>query len=491
MNIKYLFRSLPALFAGLSALTCGAGIVTYPAPEGAPLNHTYKVEVRQSNDTGGASEGWMPVDVYAVKVDETVDGKHNVRTVSMAYFDFDGKVDVRVTSNDIMPKEVRVRPLSYSIPAEMAGNTFTFSLDRPRNLSVEVNGEIFNNLQLFANPLDENRPTEKELKKLKKDKNYIYFGPGCHRFDTLAVRSGQTVYVAGGAFVEGEIMIDGVNGARLLGRGMVYPKKAMGVKVSNSRNVEVNGIFTTQCAVGGSDSVKIENVKVMSYYGWGDGFNVFASNNVTYRHIFARTSDDCTTIYATRKGFCGGCRNILTEDAVLWADVAHPFMIGLHGSATELGPDAPADVISEITYRNIDVVDVHEPQVDYQGIFAIIAGDNNIVRNVTFDDIRVENFRRGRLIDIRIAWNKKYCAAPGSVIENILFKNIEYNGDRSDLSLIIGYDESRKVKGVTFDNLVINGEHIHDKMPGKPGWYKTADMARMFIGEHVEDVVFK
>ncbi|MDE6421862.1 MAG: endo-polygalacturonase, partial [Muribaculaceae bacterium] len=263
------------------------------------------------------------------------------------------------------------------------------------------------------------------------------------------------------------------------------------VKVSHSRNDEVDGLFTTQCAVGGSDSVKVENVKVMSYYGWGDGFNVFASNNVTYRHIFARTSDDCTTIYATRKGYKGGCRNILTEDAVLWADVAHPFMVGLHGSATEIGVDAPSDVITDIVYRDIDVVDMHEPQVDYQGVFAILASDNNIVKDITFDNIRVENFRRGRLIDIRIAWNRKYCAAPGALIENVLFKDVVYNGDRSDLSLIIGYDDVRKVKGITFDNLVINGEHIYDKMPGKPGWYKTSDMMRMFIGEHVEDVVFK
>ncbi|MDE5673732.1 MAG: endo-polygalacturonase, partial [Muribaculaceae bacterium] len=144
-----------------------------------------------------------------------------------------------------------------------------------------------------------------------------------------------------------------------------------------------------------------------------------------------------------------------------------------------------------IVYRNIDVVDMHENQVDYQGVFAILAGDNNIVKNITFEDIRIENFRKGRLIDIRIPWNKKYCAAPGSCIENVLFKDIYYNGDRSELSLIIGYDETRKIKGVTFDNLVINGEHIYDKMPGKPGWYKTADMAPMFIGEHVEDVVFK
>lgn len=409
----------------------------------------------------------------------------------MAYFDFDGKVDVRVISNGIPVNEARVRPLSYSIPLEIKGNTLSFSLDCPRNLSVEVNGEIFNNLQLFANPLDENAPDAKQLRKLKKDKKFHYFGPGYHKLDTLNLGSGETMYVAGGAVIDGEIRISEADGAKILGRGMIYPERKMGVMVSQSRNVEVNGIFTTQCAVGGSDGVTIENVKVMSYYGWGDGFNVFASDNVTYRHIFARTSDDCTTIYATRKGFKGGCKNILTEDAVLWADVAHPFMIGLHGSATEIGPDAPADVITDITYRNIDVVDMHENQIDYQGVFAIVAGDNNIVKNITFEDIRVENFRKGKLIDMRIAWNKKYCAAPGTCIENVLFKDILYNGDRSELSLIIGYDETRKIKGVIFDNLVINGEHIYDKMPGKPGWYKTSDMARIFIGEHVEDVEFK
>jgi hypothetical protein len=28
-------------------------------------------------------------------------------------------------------------------------------------------------------------------------------------------------------------------------------------------------------------------------------------------------------------------------------------------------------------------------------------------------------------------------------------------------------------------------------MPGKPAWYNTGDMARIFIGEHVEGVVFR
>jgi len=46
------------------------------------------------------------------------------------------------------------------------------------------------------------------------------------------------------------------------------------------------------------------------------------------------------------------------------------------------------------------------------------------------------------------------------------------------------------VKNITFENLRINGKLITDDMPGKPAWYKTGDMARIFIGEHVEGVSF-
>ncbi len=47
------------------------------------------------------------------------------------------------------------------------------------------------------------------------------------------------------------------------------------------------------------------------------------------------------------------------------------------------------------------------------------------------------------------------------------------------------------VKNVVFENLVINGDTIHDEMDGKPRWYKTSDMARIFVGEHTKDVVFR
>lgn len=104
--------------------------------------------------------------------------------------------------------------------------------------------------------------------------------------------------------------------------------------------------------------------------------------------------------------------------------------------------------------------------------------------------IRIEDFRQGQLVNLRIFFNEKYCTAPGRGIEDILFKDISYTGENAEVSMIIGYDKERKVKNIRFENLQINGEVIYDDMPNKPKWYKTGDMARIFVGEHTEGVTF-
>lgn len=65
--------------------------------------------------------------------------------------------------------------------------------------------------------------------------------------------------------------------------------RGAGISIINSRNIYVEGLITTQCPTGGSDSVTIRNVKAVSSYGWGDGMNVFASNNVLFDGVFAVT----------------------------------------------------------------------------------------------------------------------------------------------------------------------------------------------------------
>lgn len=474
------------------AFAAGAEVVTYPAGEGvATLPDQFSVSVRPDS----VSE-WMPVDVYPVRLDRVDFSKHSVQTASMAYFDFSDRVEVRVIAHTPQGKveSVSIRPRRTGIVAAVEADTITFALTEPENLSVEVNGDIFHNLHLFANPLATYRPPVETPRKLKRAKNLVYFAPGFHRIegDTLRVASGTRVYVDGGAYVEGQILCEGVSDVRIQGRGEIRPRgRGEGIYIKHSQGVEVDGVIVSQVPVGASRDVAISNVKSLTHYSWGDGMNIFASSNVVYDRVFCRNSDDCHTVYATRKGFCGGCSNIVMTNSTLWADVAHPINIGLHGAATEIGLDAPSDTICNLVYRNIDILDHQERQLDCQGVLAIVAGDNNVVHTVRFDDIRIDDIRAGRLFDIRIPVNKKYCAAPGRSISDILFKDVTYNGSNAELSLIIGYDESRTISGITFDNLNINGVRISDDMPQKPKWYKTGDFARIFVGEHVDNVVFK
>jgi|ERR1035437_3287614 hypothetical protein len=119
------------------------------------------------------------------------------------------------------------------------------------------------------------------------------------------------------------------------------------------------------------------------------------------------------------------------------------------------------------------------------------AGDNNLIRNVTYENIQVEDFRQGQLVNLRVFYNTKYCTSPGRGIENVLFKDIVYNGINAEQSIITGYDDSRKIKNVVFENLIVNGKLITDDMPEKPKWFKTFDMARFFVGDHVDGLTFR
>jgi hypothetical protein len=458
----------------LAGTVAGAEVNVAGVPQGISLNDDFTVKVRPE----GKSK-WVLVPTYLVKVDEVRETKHHVEHASMATFDFSEKVEIAVTYNKGKIDSARVRPLSYDIPFTIEGNTLQFSLEKPANLSVEVNGDIFHNLHLFANPLD-------TFEIDKKNPDLIYFGPGIHRFEggEFRIPSGKTVYVAGGAVMMGRMLIENVHDVKLLGRGIIDPSVKMGIRIANSRNVHVEGLVATQCATGGSDSVTIRNVKVISYFGWGDGMNVFSSRNVLFDRVFCRTSDDCTTVYGTRLGFEGPSSNITMQNSTLWADVAHPIFIGIHGNVEK------PEILENLNYVNIDILDHKEKQLNYQGCLAINAGDENLIRNVRFEDIRIENFRQGQLVNLRIFFNEKYCKAPGRGIENVVFKNVSYTGNRAEFSVIEGYDAQRKVRNIRFENLRINGQIISDDMPGKPKWYHTGDMARIYVGPHVEGVSF-
>jgi hypothetical protein len=456
-------------------------LFAYPAPEGAPLKHDYDVYVQALG-----SKEWTKIDTYMAKVNApTGDSQHRQSEISYAWFDFTGSVKVRVVTKNKKYRNVRVRPDYRGVIANQQNDsTVQFLLFQPENLSVEFDGDITDNLLLFTSkPVIAKEEAERQAK--AEGRRFTYYAPGLYTQDTLRVASNTTVYLAPGAYFTGTFAIEDAHDVQILGRGIARPRSGYeGCHVHRSQRVLIDGLTVNTCPVGGSDGVTLRNVKSISHPGWGDGLNVFASQNVLYERVFCRNSDDCTTAYATRKGFSGNCRNVTMRNATLWADVAHPIFIGIHGNSER------GDTIENLRYENIDILCQSEPQVDYQGCMAINCGDNNLVRNVTFENIRVEQIHQGSLLQVKIGYNQKYCTAPGRGIEGVRFRNIRYNGTQPYLSVINGYSEERKVKDITFEGLKINGRRLYDKMKDKPAWYATGDYIPMYVGNHVENVVF-
>ena len=93
---------------------------------------------------------------------------------------------------------------------------------------------------------------------------------------------------------------------------------------------------------------------------------------------------------------------------------------------------------------------------------AIDAGDRNRVKNILFEDIRVESIQEGRLFHINVRFNGKYDKQPGQSIDGVTFRNITYNGVGENPSLIKGLDKDRMVRDVIFENVVVNGKKMKD-----------------------------
>ena len=101
-------------------------------------------------------------------------------------------------------------------------------------------------------------------------------------------------------------------------------------------------------------------------------------------------------------------------NSVLWADLAHGVFIGIHGNS-----DAP-ETIANATFKEYRRVEVREEQSEYQGAIAISAGNSNLVRDITFEDIRVERITKGKLFNVRGVNNDKYNTSRG--VENAVHR---------------------------------------------------------------------
>lgn len=395
-------KMLFILFVISSVAVQAQELVTYEVPREmfySAHNDDFTVKVRT---LGGE---WKNLYEYKVHVD-----MDKVQEASMVQFDMKGSVEVMVKKNNGTIREVDIRPLNNEVKYTQIRDAIFFTLERPQYLSVEFNGDRLHNLHLFANPMETETYTESR-------KGVMYFGPGVHKpkdlpNNQIRIPSNTIVYLAPGAVVKAKLLVDKAENVRIIGRGILdHPMR--GIEVTDSKNVLIEGVTVVNpdhytVFGGGTNGLTIRNLKAFSCKGWSDGIDLMCCRDVLIDNVFLRNSDDCIAIYNHRWNWRGGSSNIIVQNSVLWADVAHPINMGGHGDSDSL----TGEVLEDVTVRNVDILEHDEDDSLYQGSMNIDCGDKNIVRNVLFEDIRVESIQDGRLFCLKVLYNPNTIRLP-------------------------------------------------------------------------------
>jgi hypothetical protein len=426
-------------------------LVVYPVPEGAEAAPEYVMEVNGK-----------PVFVY------------NTRNAAFAYFSFDGKIDIKVTF--LSPVyNYDIRPKNRMIKAECYRNQILFSIEKPENLSIEINKNLKRPLFIFANPMERDIPD-------KSASNVIFFEAGkIHYPGEVTIESNQTVYIEGGAIVRGYFMTDQGRNIKILGRGILDNRlynrgEHRPIEINRCKDVLVEGIILTEsrhwsCASTASERVTYNNLKIVSSNDWDDGIDIVGSRNILVNNCFIQTKDDCIAIKAGVNYFTDFNSSFTVEDVVVQNSV---LWNGVWGNGLEIGFETRADTIRDITFRNCDLIHVEGPE----GTFTIHNGDRALVKNILYEDIRVED-SRGWLIDFRIM-NSQYSKDKiRGKIQDVYFRNIQVEGDTFPYSQLLGFDENSRITGITLEDVVIHGTKV------------TSTYNGMITSIHADDIVFK
>ena len=488
---------------------------TYPVPHEAELSGDYSLLVNgREVHVYKARVSAMPFNQvwpgYQRPIDQT-------ELASFGYWDMTGPVEVEVISSRPV-KEVVIRPLARGIIPTVKNNRITFTMPGPGPCTVEINGVHFA-LHLFGKPFEGATPdfgqgrvldasVYKELYTRKpapdpKDFEVLFFPPGIYEVGKITVRPGQTVYISGGAVVYGVIEGRHASGIRILGRGILdgshvprintfgvtSPVQPFGtILLYDCEDVEISGIVIrdSNCyAITpiACRRVRIADVSIIGQWRYNtDGIDLLNCENVLIEKCFVRTFDDSIVIAGISDVSILGdyqignrpSRDITVRDCVIWND---------WGRALEIGALTHAEEITDVAYLNCDIIHTTHVALDIQN------GDHALVRNISYEDIRVELddhaqtpvFQKHLMEKYRDDGHGTYCpllfvlevksliysvSKERGHISHVSLRNVRTIGSKIPKSYMAGYDAQHQVDDVTIDHLRIGDCLVTDTSTG-------------------------
>lgn len=459
----------------------------YNYPKGIEVSDCYSVTVEGKDATV------LPINPSGKDVVSSPDSVH-LRGVKhgdephVALFSADKKVSVKVKFLKGAPKEVVVRPIAKNYDYQLKGDEMTIKLTTYDRISVEVDGDIWEPLFIFVNPVETD-----QLAEAKKNPETRVFEAGkIHKARGMNFKGKyKNIYIQGGAIVEGDFYHredskPPVMGGYVRGCGILDGRKKIG-EISVFNIFHADGLVVENITVFNRkhwsfrlnlcDNVTVDNVKVVAHCpfndNWdeNDGIHLIGCKNCTLTHCFAYSWDDAFNIGTKfnnygRESF--GCKVI---DAVAW-NVAP-------GNSFQAGWVAP---YPNHDHYFKDCYSIHsgtKKHPYYRGGFAIRNHGHSPAYNFYYENIHIEDpYEYG--VSLYCAKSKK---GPG-IIKDIYYKNVYIYKTPPMGCLVRGYSEEVPIENITFENFFIEGKKIMSV--DAPGF-----KAKRVVSKNFKNVIFK
>lgn len=396
----------------------------------------------------------------------------------------DGLVKVEIEYNKAYVENAIVRPIDKNHPYTFDKNGVTVWLNPLDQVSVEINGDLDNPLFVYVNPLEENKPNPD-------DANVRYYkAGGIYNVGLCNIPSSNTtVYIEGGAIVEGRLVFQGGDNVSVGGYGILRSPKDDGSSLRFERctNVKVDGIFHENydgwsIAFLCSKDVDVNNYKVVAPYGQppygidNGGLNILATENAVVKNCWAYAHDDAFMIKSQKFVWAGETKNIYLENCIGWnVDAGNSFEIGYE---TEMN-------VTDVHFKNIYSIhsDVGPRGVMRRSAVGIHQGAGGTISNVSYENVYIEDplefgiylavLKSAYSLGDDVEWH------PG-VVDGVTFKNVKMHKQAPQCNEIYGQDTEHTVKNVVFEGLVIDGKHI-----------TSAEAGKFKIDSRCKNIVFK
>ncbi len=329
---------------------------------------------------------------------------------------------------------------------------------------VEINGSEENSLFIFVNPLETDRPDTS-------DPDVVYCKAGAiYRQPSLNLKSGQTLYIEGGAIVKGSITANGADNISIRGCGIIDSRgvAARGIQLDGVNGLAIENVtlindINWSTFIARSSDIAIDNYKVVAVENpdnatgcENDALDLLGCTDAKVKGCFGYCHDDVFCVKSRKWTYVGEARNILFEDCTAWNY--------LSGNSFVIGAETGKDISGVIYRRCCCIHSGGRPSTLYRGGLSIHHCAGGHISDILFEDIVLEDCKEyGIYIDIRetnydigsgVTWS------PGTM-DGITLRNVNLLHQAAHGNVFCGYDgQEHCIRNVKIENLVMDGKRL-------------------------------